>query len=298
MRIVKHTYIILSVAILLICKISFSQAMAKDSVNIITSDITLFWKAFDESKPKLKKVYFDEYIESGTVGLKDFMSRIGSAKKLAKTVKKRKDDYLKVRESSHTVERDYKDKIAKALFKLKEVYPTTIFPDIYFVIGRFNAGGIPSKNGIIIGYELFSEIGMQNIVPLVTHESIHFQQNYNRENWNLLKQCITEGSADFLSLLIREEPLKHHNDAWGLENEAALWEQFEKDMNNNTFGGWLYGGSAIKNSPGDMGYWIGHRITKAYYERATDKEKAIHDILNIKDFNRFLNQSGYAEKFK
>ncbi|MDQ1832400.1 hypothetical protein [Massilia scottii] len=39
---------------------------------------------------------------------------------------------------------------------------------------------------------------------------------------------------------------------------------------------------------------MGLRVTEAYYKQARDKRQAIVDILNIKDFKRFLADSGYA----
>jgi hypothetical protein len=38
---------------------------------------------------------------------------------------------------------------------------------------------------------------------------------------------------------------------------------------------------------------MGYRITKSYFERASDKRQALRDILTIKDFDRFLVASGY-----
>lgn len=38
---------------------------------------------------------------------------------------------------------------------------------------------------------------------------------------------------------------------------------------------------------------MGYRIVESYYARATDKRRAIHDILNIADFDRFFRDSGY-----
>jgi hypothetical protein len=39
---------------------------------------------------------------------------------------------------------------------------------------------------------------------------------------------------------------------------------------------------------------MGYSITKAFYEIAHDKTHAVHDILNIRDFEDFLRRSGYA----
>jgi hypothetical protein len=58
----------------------------------------------------------------------------------------------------------------------------------------------------------------------------------------------------------------------------------------------LYNGWDIKgrgDRPADLGYWMGYRITKSYFERASDKRQALRDILTIKDFDRFLANSRY-----
>jgi hypothetical protein len=43
---------------------------------------------------------------------------------------------------------------------------------------------------------------------------------------------------------------------------------------------------------------MGYRITQAYYNRATDKTKAIGEILAVRDYDAFLAASGYADRFK
>jgi hypothetical protein len=50
-------------------------------------------------------------------------------------------------------------------------------------------------------------------------------------------------------------------------------------------------GAADRQS--DLGYWMGYRITKSYYDRSPDKRKALNDIFHIRDFGRFLVESGY-----
>jgi hypothetical protein len=49
--------------------------------------------------------------------------------------------------------------------------------------------------------------------------------------------------------------------------------------------------------PRDLGYWMGYRIARSYYDRADDKTKAVADILQLTDFAAFLRTSGYAERF-
>lgn len=48
--------------------------------------------------------------------------------------------------------------------------------------------------------------------------------------------------------------------------------------------------------PPDLGYWIGYRIAKSYYDQAQDKQQAILDILALTDFEAFVRGSRYAEQ--
>ncbi|MEM6319512.1 MAG: DUF2268 domain-containing putative Zn-dependent protease [Bacteroidota bacterium] len=219
---------------------------------------------------------------------------------LAKAVKKNRQQYENIRQASLQIEAKEKAGIEKAFKNLKELYPKTIFPDVYFVMGRMNAGGIAQENRVIIGYELSSVIGQASILPLIVHETIHTLQNHPITESNLLSQCIIEGAADFVSELAigNNGQFNHHNDAFGLPNEQALWRQFKKDMDNKSFGNWLYGGQVMKGSPEHMGYWLGYQIVKAYFLKKNDTQAAVAEILNITDFSQFLKNSGYAEKFK
>jgi len=45
-----------------------------------------------------------------------------------------------------------------------------------------------------------------------------------------------------------------------------------------------------------LGYWLGHQICRAYYEKAKDKKQAVYDILKIKGLDVFIEVSGYAEQ--
>jgi hypothetical protein len=45
--------------------------------------------------------------------------------------------------------------------------------------------------------------------------------------------------------------------------------------------------------PGDLGYWVGYRIVKAYYQHAADKQQAFREILELSDPKAFLAKSGW-----
>jgi hypothetical protein len=67
-------------------------------------------------------------------------------------------------------------------------------------------------------------------------------------------------------------------------------------MNEKDFKGWLY--SSSPDRPNDLGYWMGYKITKAYYDQAEDKKAAVKEIFRIKNFEKFLEESGYGNQFK
>lgn len=275
-------------------------ATSPDQAKIITSDILHFWTAFDRAFSAYKENPFNRYyIQNGSEGVKNFMNhdRIVSADTLLATVVRRKADYLKIRENSlqiHTTEKQIK----AIYYAFKYLYPNAKFPPVYFVIGRFNTGGTITPTAQIIGAEMNHP---SNIPYTVAHELIHANQNIPYKDSILLEQCIIEGSADFLGELISGRLSTTAPYEYAKGKEKMLWQDFKKDINlgeNDSFSNWLYGGERKDARPADMGYYIGYMITKAYYDKASDKMKAIDEILNIQDCRKFLEESGYGAQFE
>ncbi|WP_350290665.1 DUF2268 domain-containing putative Zn-dependent protease [uncultured Croceitalea sp.] len=278
---------------------SFSQVTEGEQINLITIDINNFWNIYDLAKPEFKVSHFKEYLKNGTRGLQEFKSEIKNTKKLALSIRKNSAKYEAIRAASLRSKEDEQAKIDKGFNRLRALYPSTIYPDIYFVIGGMNVGSKTSENGIIIGYETMSVMGNESLLPHIMHEAIHVQQNYSADENRLLGKCISEGAANLISELVLEEnkTFKHSNDEYAYANEKELWKQFEKDMKRNRLKNWLYDGKALGNGPKHIGYWIGYQIVKEYYLKSEDKKQAIREILNIKDFKVLLAESGYADKF-
>jgi len=278
---------------------------------IITSDITHFWTAFDANPDLSAEVFQKEYIDPGSRGIKGFMKgRIQNADYFARVVKNHNKYYASIRESSLRIE-EMTDSMRSSFVKLKSLYPEAIFPTVYFVIGTMNSGGTTSSDGLIIGAEMYglttdtpqdeltdwerSVIKPVDEVPhIVAHELVHFQQHY--DGGTLLEASIKEGAADFVAELISGKHINQHVHDFANPREKELWEEFKTRMDKKDYSGWLYSGSPGR--PNDLGYWMGYRITRAYYDHAADKTQAIGDIFHIRNFKKFLADSRYEERFR
>src|SRR3546814_1453563 len=68
-------------------------------------------------------------------------------------------------------------------------------------------------------------------------------------------------------------PLLHQ---WAKGREKELETIFLAEKDQKAIGSrWLYNQKGAGGWPGDLGYWIGYRVAKSYYDRAPDKTAAI-----------------------
>lgn len=299
--------------VLLLFSVFPGVAQNKDPLRteIVTTDIANFWTAFDAASPDFSAGIFQKsYLDKGSPGIKGFTKgRIESAGNLSKIVKRHAEYYGSIRESTLRIE-GMKDPIRQSLVKLKDLYPESVFPPVYFVIGALNSGGTTSRSGLIIGAEMYgltantpmTELNdwlktvikpVDEIPHVVAHELVHFQQRY--DGGTLLAGSIREGAADFIAELISGKHINGHVHEFANPREKELWLEFKERMHKKDFSGWLY--SDAGDRPHDLGYWMGYQITKSYYDHAADKKQAIADIMDIRDFDKFLKDSRYEERF-
>jgi len=284
-----------------------------DRAAIVTRDIDLFWSIYDrlQTSSNPDGLTEDEYFRKGSSGLEDFIfARIHSATALWKTMSQRPKYYAAIRPETLHI-KDSAPRIRTSFRKMKELYPDSIFPDVYFLIGRMNSGGTTGPSGLLIGADMFGKglvfppdeldewlttavDSVSNIPAIVAHELIHYQQKI--EGKTLLAASIQEGSADFIGEMISGEATNKGVRAYGLGHEKELWTQFAKEMHGTDTSHWMYEGKVTNGRPADLGYFIGYRIAEEYYNKAPDKKKAIASILN-EDADKLLNDSGYAKRF-
>ena len=289
-------------------------------VRFITDDLVRFWRAFDQTQTASNPVsiYQREYLEPGSVGLHDF-SQINEfdADSLAEVVKSYPNFFAAIRNNTLALVRDdrIQSQIKTHFENLKRLYPAAQFQDVYFVIGALNSGGTVSRNGVLMGMEINARdastpIGelspwlhantgsLEDLVRLVMHEAIHTLQHLagtslEEAGRSLLWKALMEGGADFVTTFATGHEPPNPFFKYGLEHEHDLWQEFSSAMLGTDISEWIYNGDRSTSRPADLGYFIGYRILEAYYNRAPDKQKAIAEMLAIRDPEKILQDSGY-----
>jgi hypothetical protein len=292
-----------------------------DSVKIITSDITHFWWAFDEATPAdAGRIFSDEYLGRGSAALREFVRlKMGRLDNLTSKIWSSSRYYASLRSSTLSI-RSEEERIRESFRNLKQIYADARFPNVYFVIGAMNSGGIATRNGLVIGAELFSKTPaspldelnswertvvqpIDKIPVVVAHELVHYQQQFEKPLMTLLERSIAEGTADFVSEKIAGAQINELQHRYGDQHEEVLWGEFQRAMKGTDYSRWLYNGGLlartgqIERRPADLGYYVGYKICQAYYDRAVDKKKAVKEMLEINDFEEFLRESGYGSRF-
>ena len=247
-----------------------------------------------------------DYLAQASLGLRRYAEEYNlSGAGIAAAVSRRPDAYANLdRTADAVVGQDAR--IRGAFRKLKEVFPAATFPPIWFVAGQFVAGGMIQREGVVIALEMFTS-NPEGVVPIVMHELAHYQSamvlgpdTYLRAigpEGTLLSRALREGSAELLAELTAGRHVNPAAERYGLEHEAELWTRFRADMSRPEPGDWMFVRPSNPEWPQDLGYWMGYRIARSYYDRAPDKAKAVADILQLTDFGAFLKASGYADRF-
>ncbi len=254
---------------------------------------TLKTEYLDKASPGLKN-----FLQDKEYGLDDFVSRF----------EKNKQSYATLTEAPKQLA-GQEASIRMALTGMKKVLPDSAFLPIYYIVG-LGSGMFaePSEVGIRMAMTRLADPDHLSRLKLtVVHETVHIQQymaigpeEYHRiyeDKQSLLAVSIREGVAEFLTSLITGEFSKKEVHDYIKKDEKRIWERFQAEMNNREFGDWLFAAPKDPNQPRDLGYIMGALIVESYYENASDKKKALAEILKITDYQAFLAKSRYADKF-
>ena len=278
------------------------------------TDVSNFLTAFTKSKrdwTNAPNYFYEDYFSKASSGLFFYQKfKIqSSSHQFAYCVEDKQKYYESIVSNLQEINTHEQD-IRGYLEGFEEMYPDAIFPDIYYTVGCYNAGGTSSPYGLIIGAEMHTKMEESDLtnfntweknvvrdfanLPLITiHELVHIQQNNNYNN--LLGNSIYEGAADFISSLILGSHINEHVHSWANKHEEEVWNDFEKEMLSNNTQNWIGNANRAIDKPADLGYYVGFKICESYYNKQSDKKKAISDILNVTDWTDFYLKSGYMQ---
>ncbi|MDB5088511.1 MAG: hypothetical protein JWR09_2505 [Mucilaginibacter sp.] len=296
--------------VLVFCKTAGAQTSnitKPGEPEIHTEDVSLFYKVYDAAggHPTTEQLQ-NNYLDAGTEGLRTFARlRNTTAERIAETIAKQPQLYATARRGAEVLPA-VKIRLKLAMGKLHEIYPAAKFPAITIAIGRGKPVAIGSPvSSVQIGLEALCGVKYYDknledrFVHVIAHEYVHVQQPQEMvddPNPTVLEGSLVEGAADFIGEFI----------SGGLSNiqlaiitrghEAEIETAFVADEDKRDLTSWLYNGTMDKS--GDIGYWVGYRIVKSYYQHATDKLAAIREIIEIKDPKAFLAKSGWYPGIK
>jgi hypothetical protein len=274
--------------------------------DIVISDVALFYKVYDAANghPTADQLQHD-YLDKGSDGLHVLATmRNVTGARIADTLTKHPEIYAGAKRCM-TVLPHVKERLQVALHKLGELYPPAKFPPVTIAIGRGKPVGIGSPaTGVQIGLEALCAVNYLNpdvedrFVHVIAHEYVHVQQppaTTDDEHPTVLERSIIEGAAEFLAGLtsgvdysVYVAEMKGH--------EKDIETRFVADEDKRDLSQWLDNGTA--EVPADLGYGVGYRICKSYYEHAADKRQAIRDIIEMTDPHAFLAKSGWYPGIK
>ncbi|HUF65685.1 MAG TPA: DUF2268 domain-containing putative Zn-dependent protease [Gemmatimonadaceae bacterium] len=244
-----------------------------------------------------------DYLAHASPGLRAWSARYQvTAGMLASATSTHPEVYANLDQVADAV-RAQEQTLRAAFRKLLEVFPGVAFPPIWFVVGHHGPGGLTQREGVLIAIERLAD-RPQDVVPLVLHELAHFQQamvqgvvEYRRiygPEQTLLALALREGSAELIAELATGQVISTAAREYGEAHEPELWSRFRTEMHDREPGDWMFVRPANPEWPADLGYWMGYRIARTYYDQAADKRQAIVNVIALRDFEGFLAASGYA----
>ena len=281
-------------------------ADAAPAVVLRTDDVERFFHVYDAAHghPTAQQLQ-SQYLDPGSDVLHQFVvSRIGDAGQLATAIEKRSADFAQARSCLPALEKT-RAQLPAVYARMAALYPASTFPPVTIVVGRDSTGGTTTRDGIVIGLETMCHLDFMGtdtgdrFTHMIAHELAHVQQPQAQVDAppgsTLLFQALLEGGAEFMAELTSGDVSYGHMKTWTRGKECAIEQAFQRDAPGTDTSKWLYNGFGSADKPGDLAYWVGYRIAKAYYERAADKQAAIARLLEVDNASapRILQDSGW-----
>lgn len=277
-----------------------SKQAAGPTIHI--EDVDRFYRVYDAAggRPSAEHLQRD-YIDIGSDGLLQFAKvRNISGTRIAETLAKQPEIYSSARRCMEVLPR-VRQRLEVALRTLVRLYPEAKLPPVTIAVGRGKPVGVGSPaTGLQIGLEALCATDFLNpnvddrFVHVIAHEYAHVQQAtvlVDAEKPTVLERSLIEGAAEFAAELISGNVAYSQLGAMAKGREKEIETAFVSDLDHTDLSDWI--DNSTMEKPGDLGYWVGYRIVKSYYERAADKRQAFRETLEMTDPKAFLSKSGW-----
>jgi hypothetical protein len=290
----------------LVCMAASGALLAAPAkgVEIQTEDVARFYAVYDAAggHPTAEELQHD-YLDRGSPGLHHLMTARGvTAERIAQAVATRPELYTEARTCMAALPR-VRARLDAAFGKLVALYPEAQKPPVTIGVGRGRPVAISGPgDGVQVGLEaMCSPVGRflnpnvdDRFVYVIAHEYIHSQQDpglANDEHPTVLERSLLEGAAEFMGEMISGDVGYGAFRASTKGREMEIETRFAADMDKTDLSDWL--DNTTPEKLGDLGYFVGYRIVKAYYQHAPDKRRAIGEIIRLNDAHAFLARSGW-----
>jgi len=296
-----------------------------NSFQFVNTDIPNFWKAYDliqstKDTNQHSTILQREYLDKGSDGLKSLMRvRNYTKSSFLQAMRQYPRFWNSIRKSSLSVNSKI-PAIEKSLNSLRILYPEAKPATVYFCMGAFRTNGTIEDNKILIGAEMaltdsttdISELPenlqtyykkykpAETIDLLITHEYIHTQQQLPLDN--LLCNSLYEGVAEYLSCLATGKSSTTPSFGFGAANQEKVKVKYLEDLFlPDRMYNWLWGTNNNELKERDLGYYIGYRIAEEYYRKSSNKNIAIHNLIQLDFANdslveNIVDSSAYFNK--
>lgn len=277
-------------------------ASAQDGPVLQTDDVDRFYRLYDANggRPGAEQLQRD-YLEAGSEGLRHLASvRNVTGVRMVEAIAARPEIYVEARRCADTLPK-VRERVDAALKEFARRSPHARFPSVTVAVGRGRPVAIGSPaNGVQVGLEALCAATFINpdiedrFVGVLVHEYVHTQQSAamtEEQARTVLEISLAEGAAEFLTEVLSGAPAYAYFGPLTEGRELEIETRFAADVDKTELSDWLY--NSTMETPGDLGYWVGYRIAKAYYQHAADKEAAFREILELTDAKAFLAASGW-----
>jgi hypothetical protein len=283
-----------------------ARSTPTQSIEIRTEDVARFFRIYDaaDGRPTADQLQSD-YLDVGTAGLRHLARvRNVTGERIARAIAAEPELYITARSCMAALPR-IRERLDVTFDNLLRLYPEAQRPPVTILVGRGRPLAIAAPgDGVQIGLEGMCSATAARVLPadvddrfvrVIAHEYIHAQQASELANSrapSVLERSLVEGIAEFIGELISGGIANVAVSASAKGRETEIETRFAADVAKTDLFDWFDNTTA--DSVGQLGYWVGYRIAKAFYRNARDKRSAVREMMQMTDPRAFLGKSGWS----